>query len=104
MQEFNGIKPQLQVFVCTRTKQDGACCGPKGAMELREHLKGWVKSEGLHKQVKVTASLCLGHCENGIAVCIHPDNAWYIKVDAQHDLQNLKEEILKRLAAQSANQ
>lgn len=98
MQQLAEFKPQLQVFVCTRTKSEGACCGPKGAMALRDTLKNWIKNQGLHKEVKITASLCLGQCENGIAVCIHPDNAWYIKVDAEQDLEALQQVILERLA------
>ena len=102
MQEIAELKPQLQVFVCTRTKSEGACCGPKGAMGLREELKTWVKNQGLQKFVKVTASLCLGQCEKGITVCIYPDNAWYVQVSAEQDLEGLKQTILERLQNRSS--
>lgn len=88
----------VHAFVCTRTK-DGACCGLKGGAELRDRLKKWVKSEGLSKKVKVTASLCLGHCENGIAVVIYPEGKWLINVDAEADYATLQQEILSRLKA-----
>lgn len=88
--------PELQMFVCTRTKEKGACCGPKGGSELRDSLKKWVKEQGLHQKVKVTASLCLGHCENGITVVVHPDNEWYINVHAMDDIDNLKQIILDK--------
>jgi (2Fe-2S) ferredoxin len=96
MIQKNHGTPKLQMFVCTRMK-DGECCGKKGSADLRDSLKKWVKQEGLKKDVKVTASLCLGECENGIAVCIHPDNEWYLKVDSEADIDDLKEIILKKL-------
>lgn len=89
--------PELQMFVCTRTKEKGACCGPKGASALRDTLKTWVKDQGLSKRVKVTASLCLGHCEFGITVCIHPYNEWLINVNAEEDLENLKAIIIEKI-------
>lgn len=91
--------PQLQMFICTRTKPEGACCGPKGASLLRDSLKQWVKDEGLNKKVKVTASLCLGHCENGISVVVHPDNEWFINVNAQDDIDALKQLIRSKVAS-----
>ncbi|MCC6138814.1 MAG: (2Fe-2S) ferredoxin domain-containing protein [Bdellovibrionaceae bacterium] len=97
MEKTNASLPQLQMFVCTRTKPDGASCGPKGASELRDSLKKWVKEQGMHKKVKVTASLCLGHCENGITVVVHPDNEWFIKVNAHDDIEALKNLILNKV-------
>lgn len=88
--------PELQMFVCTRTKEDGACCGAKGSMELRDNLKKWVKDQGLNKRVKITASLCLGQCENGIAVCVYPQNEWYTNVHAEQDIEKLKALILDK--------
>lgn len=94
--------PVIQAFVCTRTKKEGKeSCGPKGGEELRERLKDWAKKEGLNKRVKITASLCLGHCENGITVCIHPANKWFIKVDKDKDFEAIKSEILALLKANS---
>lgn len=88
--------PELQMFVCTRTKEKGASCGPKGAGVLRDTLKKWVKEQGLNKRVKVTASLCLSQCENGITVVVHPDNEWFINVGAETDLDKLKQIILDK--------
>lgn len=97
MEKLTEAGPQLQMFVCTRTKEKGESCGPKGASDLRDHLKKWVKEQGLHRKVKVTASLCLSHCENGITVCVHPDNEWYIKVNAEQDVDALKQLILSKV-------
>jgi predicted metal-binding protein len=86
-------KPEVHVFICTRSKEKGESCGPKGSAELRDRLKSWVKEEGLNSRVKVTASLCLGHCENGITACIHPANQWFLKVDAAKDEEFFKIKI-----------
>jgi (2Fe-2S) ferredoxin len=98
MEKLTTQGPELQMFVCTRTKPDGSSCGPKGGSELRDHLKKWVKEQGLHRKVKVTASLCLSHCENGITVCVYPDNEWFIKVNAEHDVDALKQIILSKVS------
>lgn len=88
--------PKVHMFICTREK-NGECCGRKGSPELREKLKNWVKDEGLKKEVKVTASLCLGECENGIAVCVYPDNEWLLHVDAEKDMEKLQQLIREKL-------
>ncbi len=95
MIEITDNKPLLQVFICTRAKDKGESCGPKGSAELRETLKQWVKEQQLTPDVKITASLCLGHCENGITACLQPSNQWFIKINAQSDLELLKNQILK---------
>lgn len=93
MEEKVSGNPPITVFVCTRSKDKGQSCGPKGSAELRDHLKGWVKTSGLGDRVKVIASLCLGHCENGITMCIQPQNRWFLKIDAQKDVDQIKKEI-----------
>ncbi len=95
--EQPGQKCEVHAFVCTKTKDGKESCGAKGSAELRERLKAWVKNEGLGKRVKVTASLCLGHCEKGISVCIYPAGQWYFNVDQNRDEESLKKEILSYL-------
>lgn len=93
MEELKSGIPPIQVFVCTRSKEKGESCGVKGSTELREQLKAWVKSSGLNDRVKVIASLCLGHCENGITMCIQPQNRYFLKIDAKKDLSQIQQEI-----------
>ena len=90
-------QPLVHLFICTRSKDKGESCGPKGGAELREKLKKWSKNEGISKEVKVTASLCLSQCEDGIAGCIYPQNKWFIKLDKDEDLETMKDEVLKLL-------
>lgn len=86
-------KPALQVFICTRTKENGESCGAKGSAKLRDDLKKWAKEQKLTPQIKITASLCLGHCEKGITACFQPANEWLGEIKAD-DLELLKEKIL----------
>lgn len=88
-------KPILHVLVCTRTKEKGESCGAKGSAVLRDQLKQWAKDQQISQDVKITASLCLGHCENGISACIHPLNQWFLKINATEDLDVFKKKILE---------
>lgn len=80
------------LFVCENEK-DGACCGKRGAMLLREELKKRVKERGLAARVRVSRSGCLDVCDEGPNVLLMPDNIWFKKVGPD----NL-EEILKHVA------
>ncbi|MBY0314464.1 MAG: (2Fe-2S) ferredoxin domain-containing protein [Bdellovibrionales bacterium] len=99
MEEKLSGNPPITVFICTRSKDKGESCGPKGSAELRDHLKGWVKTAGLSPKVKVIASLCLGHCENGITMCVQPENRWFLKIDAQKDVEQIQQQIIELAAA-----
>ena len=88
--------PKHHIFICCRDKQGKACCAEKGAEKLAEGLKKWVKSEGLKGQIKVTKSLCLGHCEDGITACIYPENQWYthLKPKDEDQLKQILTDLL----------
>lgn len=88
-------KPVLQVLICTRSKETGESCGTKGSAALRDHLKQWAKDEKLSPDVKITASLCLGFCEQGITACFQPNNQWFLKINAEQDVIELKHKILE---------
>lgn len=94
MIQLNDKKPALQVFICTRTKENGESCGAKGSAKLRDELKAWAKEQKLTPQVKITASLCLGHCEKGITACFQPTNEWLGEIKVA-DIDVLKEKILQ---------
>lgn len=88
--------PQVHALVCTRQKEKGACCAEKGSKELIQELKLWMKEEDLKGPLKITATQCLGHCESGIAIGIHPHNEWLIKV-SKEDLPELKQKLTSLL-------
>ncbi len=87
-------KPALQVLICTRTKENSESCGAKGSAQLRDDLKKWAKEQKLTPHIKITASLCLGHCEKGITACFQPTNEWLGEIKPG-DFELLKEKILK---------
>ena len=83
------------LFVCENEK-DGACCGKKGAVALREALKKRVKELGLSERVRVSRSGCLDVCDEGPNVLLMPDNVWFKKVNFEN-----VEEILGYVAKSS---
>ena len=94
MNTIHEKKPVLQVLICTRKKENGESCGAKGSALLRDELKSWAKEQKLTPDVKITASLCLGHCERGITACFQPTNEWLGDIQSS-DIDVLKEKILK---------
>lgn len=94
MIKIDNKKPALQVFICTKTKENSESCGAKGSAILRDDLKKWAKEQKLTPGVKITASLCLGHCETGITACFQPTNEWFGEIKLE-DIDELKEKILK---------
>ncbi len=71
------------VFVCTNRRPDGSsrgCCAAKGADEIRDRLKAAVKDRRLPIKVRVNAAGCLDFCEQGVAICVYPENVWYGRV------------------------
>lgn len=96
MEHREDIQPKVHMFICTRLKEKGECCATKGSAEIRLQLKTWIKENNLKDKVKVTASQCLGHCENGISVCIYPENKWFLNVRPE-DLETLKQELLTKV-------
>ena len=88
---------QAHAFICTAVKEGRESCGAKGSAELRDRLKKWVKGSSLEGRVKITASLCLGHCERGISVVIYPAGQWYFQVNKDSDFELIQNEILKIL-------
>jgi (2Fe-2S) ferredoxin len=97
-------KPEVHLFVCTNQScADGNCCGLKGGKELREKPKALVKSPDKNwaGRVRVTASGCLGYCDQGIACVIYPQKDWQLQVTA-HDAPRLEALIDKYLTTPSA--
>ena len=86
----------LHVLICTNTKEKGQSCGPKGARELVDQLKPWIKSKGLQGRVRVNASGCLGKCESGIACVAYPRGEWVLDA-APIDLPDLQKWLEKQI-------
>lgn len=90
--------PTAHLFICCRSRDNGkACCSSKGAETLVTELKAWVKSEGLKKQIRVSRSSCLDHCEKGIAAVLYPQNQWFTDI-ATTDIESLKDLLKSKIS------
>ena len=86
-------KTQAHFFICCRQKDEGkACCAEKGAQQLLQDLKTWVKEEKLKPHIRVSSSSCLGHCEKGITAVLYPQNQWFTDISLQ-DIEEIKKQL-----------
>ncbi|WP_445491945.1 (2Fe-2S) ferredoxin domain-containing protein [Niallia sp. 03133] len=46
---------------------------------------------GIHKEIKITKTGCLGMCGNGPFVLVYPDGVWYYNV-TEDDVERITEE------------
>ena len=60
------------ILVCTN-----ADCAKKGSMKVLGGLRRQLKQKKLHKEYKVTRTLCMGRCGEGPCVAVYPDGVWY---------------------------
>jgi len=69
-------------FVCTNARPPcaKASCGPQDANQVLMMLREEVEKRGLDNEIKVTASGCLGPCEEGPVMVVYPEGVWYQKV------------------------
>jgi (2Fe-2S) ferredoxin len=84
------FKSQIEVFVCNKE----SCC-EKGAKELTDKLRKWVKEE--HKgDIKIFRSGCLGRCEEGISIACFPENKYLLEVKLE-DCKEIKKGLIEAL-------
>lgn len=85
------LSSQKEIFICNHKRDGDECCFDKGAKELTDDLKKWVKEN--HKgKIKVFRSGCLGKCSEGIAIACYPEKDLLLDVNS-----NDKEEIITYL-------
>ncbi len=90
MEKFEAKNPTSQLFICCKEKEGKPCCASKGSVAMVDELKAWLKEKNLNKQLRVSQSSCLGHCENGITACLYPQNTWFKEV-TPGDIESFKE-------------
>ena len=61
---------------CTYNRPDGVESSPEEAYKMRKNLKTRVRELFSKKEVRVSASTCLGECEHGIAAVMYPKGEW----------------------------
>ena len=68
------------VFVCINERPEDhpkGSCKFRGGVEVRDELKLQLKQRGLSKLIRANNSGCLDQCENGVTVCVYPEQVWY---------------------------
>lgn len=87
---------EAHVFICTHTRTDKASCGAKGSEGLRDEVKAEARKSFAGNKIRINASGCLGHCEEGIACVIYPQQKWLLGLnsgDAQTVCKSLDEAL-----------
>ena len=88
----SALTPKHQLLVCVNQRAEGdplgAGCGARGE-SVYHALKTEVARRGVHTQVWVTRTYCLGHCpRRGATVGCHPGAHFFIEVEPD-DVQAL---------------
>ncbi|CEP98005.1 NADH-quinone oxidoreductase subunit NuoF [Paraclostridium sordellii] len=86
----NKLKPNLSLrnnLKQNNNKKELLVCGDTGcraanSMPIIDSLKQEIKNAGLEDLVSVSLTGCFGFCAQGPIVKVHPDNVFYIKVQA----------------------
>lgn len=73
----------------------GTGCIASGADILIEELNAGLKANGYENEVKVVKTGCFGFCGQGPIVKIHPDNVFYVQVEAKDAKDIIEEHIVK---------
>lgn len=85
------------IFVCINERAEEhprGCCSARGSLELVAELKRLVKEHNLRLKVRVNKAGCMELCEIGPSVMVHPDNVWYMKVQAEDAKAIIEEHII----------
>ena len=84
------------LLVCTQEKPDGVpACSASGGREVLEALRERIAAAGLMERTLVTGCGCLGLCDKGPNLLIHPQGRWYTSVSVD-DLDAIVEQELKQ--------
>lgn len=93
------MKPERHVFVCMNSRPAGHPKGScqtagAGAGELMNALAMEMEKRGLFGKVALTATGCMGPCDQGPTVVVYPEGVWYGKV-APQDVPELFDQHLE---------
>jgi len=74
------LAPKRHFFVCVNERAPGAalpCCAHRGGWAVYEALLNAVAQSGLSREVWVTRTGCLVHCNMGVTAVLYPEGIWY---------------------------
>ena len=88
---------RCHIFVCTncRDKSEKSCSKEKSE-EIKKRLKKEIKDRHWKGLVRLSATSCMGICDEGPNVMIHPQNVWFSRVtvgDVDTILERVKREL-----------
>jgi len=74
---------KTHLFICTNGVGIAGKCGHKNSeilhRKVKEHFKNRPKLANEEEvELRINKAGCLGHCENGIAAVIYPQNEWFL--------------------------
>ena len=73
-------RPKYHLFVCQRHRDPALgkpSCQARGSATILEAFKREIEARNLWETVQLTASQCLGHCEQGPMAVVYPEGTWY---------------------------
>jgi NADH:ubiquinone oxidoreductase subunit F (NADH-binding)/(2Fe-2S) ferredoxin/NAD-dependent dihydropyrimidine dehydrogenase PreA subunit len=73
----------------------GTGCISSGADTLITELESVLVEKGYDKEVKVVKTGCFGFCGQGPIVKVHPDNVFYVQVQAADAKEIIEEHVIK---------
>jgi (2Fe-2S) ferredoxin len=85
-------KPNIESYQHHAMMCVGKSCGEN--MPLLKSLKSKVKEAGLEHKIRVNRAGCLGVCEQGPIMVVHPEGVWYYDLD-ESKLDRIVEEHFK---------
>lgn len=97
------LKPNLSLrnnTIQENSKKELLVCGDTGcraanSMPIIDSLKAEIKNAGLEDTVSVSLTGCFGFCAQGPIVKVHPDNVFYVKVNADDAKEIVQEHLVK---------
>lgn len=89
---------QCHIFVCTNCRdKDEQSCGKEKSEEIKKILKKEVKVRGWKGLVRVSSTSCMGICDYGPNVLLHPQNIWFSRVTLDN-VQDILERVVDEIS------
>ncbi|MBF0162686.1 MAG: (2Fe-2S) ferredoxin domain-containing protein [Magnetococcales bacterium] len=93
------MKPAHHFLICMNQRPEGhprGSCGSAGARAVYDAFMMEVEQRGLFAEVLVTATFCMGPCDQGPTVVAYPEGAWYGRVTPADVKELLDSHLEKR--------
>jgi len=89
---------KCHLFVCTNCRdKNEKSCGKEKSEEIKKILKKEVKSRGWKGLVRVSSTSCMGICDEGPNVLLHPQDIWFSRVEAD-DVVDILERVIDEIS------